>query len=184
MLHGNSGFPEIRNSSTLFTRIRNLGEALQIFRIPVNSVREFRIPVETLNPGFTWLYCTMGESLHSRVDQIPAGLTGISHDVTAGTAGGGGLHGGTEARRHGGQDCHFIRKCTDNCKLQLFSCFQSLKQIPSAKQLHEFSRIWLRGLLRAYALLCCIREGSASCSFPPSVSPSTQVIFKSTQSLK
>ena len=43
VLHGNSGFPEIRNSSTLFTRIRNLGEALQIFRIPVNSVREFRI---------------------------------------------------------------------------------------------------------------------------------------------
>jgi len=122
-----------------------------------------------------------GELLHS---QIPATLTGITHDVTAGTAGGGGLHGGTEARRHGGQDCHFIRKCTDNCKLQLFSCFQSLKQIPSAKQLHNFSRIWLRGLLRAYALLCCIREGSASCSFPPSVSPSTQVIFKSTQSLK
>ena len=58
MLHGNSGFPEIRNSSTLFTRIRNSGEALQIFRIPVNSAREFRIPVETLNAGFTWLYCT------------------------------------------------------------------------------------------------------------------------------
>ena len=42
MLHGNSGFPEIRNSSTLFTRIRNLGEALQVFRIPVKSVREFQ----------------------------------------------------------------------------------------------------------------------------------------------
>ncbi len=53
-----SGFPEIRDSSTLFTGIRNLGEAPQIFRIPVNSVREFRIPVETLNPGFAWLYFT------------------------------------------------------------------------------------------------------------------------------
>ena len=47
MLHGNSGFPEIRNSSTCFTGIRNLREALQIFRIPVNSLRQFRIPVET-----------------------------------------------------------------------------------------------------------------------------------------
>jgi len=48
----------VRNSSTLFTRIRNLGEALQKYRIPVNSLRQFRIPVETLNPGFAWLYCT------------------------------------------------------------------------------------------------------------------------------
>jgi hypothetical protein len=40
------GFPEIQNSSTVSTRIRHLGEALQIFRIPVDSVREFRIPVE------------------------------------------------------------------------------------------------------------------------------------------
>jgi len=41
MLHVKTGFPEIRNSSTLFTRIRNLGEALQVFRIPVKSLREF-----------------------------------------------------------------------------------------------------------------------------------------------
>ena len=47
VLHVNSGFPEIRNSSTFFTGIRNSREALQIFRIPVNSLRQFRIPVET-----------------------------------------------------------------------------------------------------------------------------------------
>ena len=58
VLHGNSGFHEIRDSSTLFTGIRNLDEAPHIFRIPVNSVREFWIPVETLNPGFAWLYFT------------------------------------------------------------------------------------------------------------------------------
>jgi len=31
----------------------------------------------------------MGELLHSHFDQIPATLTGISHDVTAGSASGG-----------------------------------------------------------------------------------------------
>ncbi len=66
VLHVKTGFPEIRNSSTLFTRIRNLGEALQMFRIPVKSVRKFRIPVETTAipdssiqyhsySGFQWL---------------------------------------------------------------------------------------------------------------------------------
>ncbi len=62
LLHGNSGFPEIRDSSTLFTGIRNLGEAPQIFRIPVNSVREFRIPVETtaIPDSGTQLHCYPG----------------------------------------------------------------------------------------------------------------------------
>ncbi len=35
-------------------------------------------------------------------DQIPATLTGITHDVTAGTTGGVTLHGGTEARSYAG----------------------------------------------------------------------------------
>jgi len=36
------------------------------------------------------------ELLHSHFDQIPATLTGITHDVTAGTTGGVTLHGSTE----------------------------------------------------------------------------------------
>ncbi|KAL3137263.1 hypothetical protein ABBQ32_006809 [Trebouxia sp. C0010 RCD-2024] len=57
-----------------------------------------------------------------------------------------------------------------DCKLvlQLFSCFQSLRHLPSAKQ-----------LVTVYAALCCPREGSASCSFPPTVSPLTQFLFDS-----
>ncbi len=39
-----------------------------------------------------WYY-SIRELLHSHFDQIPATLTGITHDVTAGSAGGGGLHG-------------------------------------------------------------------------------------------
>jgi len=49
-LHCNMCYTEIRNSSTLFTRIWNLGEALQIFRIPVNSVREFLVFNSTVIP--------------------------------------------------------------------------------------------------------------------------------------
>ena len=47
LLHVNSEFPEIRIASAFFTRFRSLGEALQLFRIPVKSVCEFQIPVET-----------------------------------------------------------------------------------------------------------------------------------------
>ena len=43
------------NSSTLSTGIRNSGEALLEFRIPVTEVREFRIAVGNLNSGFTSL---------------------------------------------------------------------------------------------------------------------------------
>ena len=70
MLHVNSGFPGIRNSST---GIRNLRETLQIFRIPVNSLRQFRIP-----PGLLAAFRGLGTRSvpRAREDFLEANVTG------------------------------------------------------------------------------------------------------------